>query len=508
MRTLGARARIFIPFRLISAGALVLVVLITFAGARFGFSAVVAILLTVCLAALIIRWPIVGFFVVTACVVLVEQEPLAFPIFTDGLDVFHWPPSLAGMPERPIGVILLGTLLVLVCRRLALRERPLRGGALMAPLGLLMLCVLEGVVHGLTSGGDSRIIVLEVRPFEYLFLAYLLAYNLVTTRRQLQAFFWIVIIGAGVKALQGVYIVFGPLHGHLSGQNEIMAHEESFFFVALLLLIALFCLHYRYRAQLLTALAIVPPLVIALVANNRRADYVALLLGLAVAWILVVVVNPRTRARHLKVMAVCAVLGGAYIVIFANGTGAIAAPAHSIVATIHPSASDARDAASNAYRVDENYDLKVTAKQNPWLGWGFGKPFLQPITLPDIITLDPYYLYIPHDTVYWILMRLGIFGYLAFWSLIAAAIIRGCLIVRRLRDRYLQLIGIYAVAVVPMTVLLGYADYQLSFYRNVIYLGLLLGILMRLPALDELPAETPAGTRAAGVAPLSKGQSQ
>jgi hypothetical protein len=476
---------------------MVLVTLVAYVGIRVGFGTVAVVLAAIVLAGAIVRWPVVGFFVVSACVVLVEQEPLSTPIFTDGLDIFHWPASLAGLPERPIGIVFLFTLAVLVCRRLATRERPLKGGALLGPLGLLMLCVLEGVARGLTSGGDSKIIVVEVRPFEYLFLAYLLAYNLITTKRQLKAFFWIVILSAGVKAVQGVYIVFFVLHGHLSGQNEIMAHEESFFFVALLLLVALFCLHHRERAQLYMALAILPFLVISLVANNRRADYVALLVGLAVAWVLVVVANRACRKRHLAAMTVCAVLASGYILGFANASGSFAAPARGIMATIHPSASDTRDASSNAYRVTEDEDLKVTAKQNPLLGWGFGKPYLQPVTLPNILSLDPYYLYIPHNTVYWILMRLGFFGYVAFWYLIAAAIIGGCLILRRLRDRYLQLIGIYVVAVVPMTVLLGYADYQLSFYRNIIYLGLLLGILMRLPALDAPSAEAPASVAGA-----------
>ena len=36
-----------------------------------------------------------------------------------------------------------------------------------------------------------------------------------------------------------------------------------------------------------------------------------------------------------------------------------------------------------------------------------------------------------------------------------------------------------------MEIIVAYADYQLFFYRNVIYIGLLAGILMRLPDLDK-----------------------
>jgi len=48
----------------------------------------------------------------------------------------------------------------------------------------------------------------------------------------------------------------------------------------------------------------------------------------------------------------------------------------------------------------------------------------------------------------------------------------------------LQLIAIYIVAMVVMEIIVAYADYQLSFYRNVIYVGMLVGTLMRLPSIE------------------------
>jgi hypothetical protein len=174
-------------------------------------------------------------------------------------------------------------------------------------------------------------------------------------------------------------------------------------------------------------------------------------------------------------------LGGAYVAAFSNGRGGFSEPARAIVSVFHP---DPTAAASNLYRDIEDYDLKYTVKLNP-LGLGFGKPFLEPILLPDISKDDPVYNFIPHNTIYWVWMRLGLIGYLALWYLLGAIIVRGCLYARQLKDKYLQLIAIYIVCMVSMEIMVAFADYQLSFYRNVIYVGMLAGILMKLPTLDK-----------------------
>jgi cell division protein FtsW (lipid II flippase) len=322
----------------------------------------------------------------------------------------------------------------------------------------------------------------------------LLAYNLISQLRHIRLFFWFAIFGAAFKGLQGCYIYFFVLHGDLTNQNEIMSHEESFFFVSIILIIVLFCLLYRYRPQLYAALAVLPVVLIALIANKRRADYIALIVGLAVAWAFVFYLKPQLRRPLLAGLAVCALLGVGYVLAFAHATGSLAEPARAIVSVIDPSASDARDQASNAYRNAENYDLKYTVQQNPLLGMGFGKQFLQPEPLPVLASDDPDfggnpYLYVPHNTIYWIWMRLGPAGYVALWFLLGSLIVRGGLIARRLHEPYLRLIAVYVIAITCMEIMVAYADYQLFFYRNVIYLGLLAGLLMRLPALEPARSE-------------------
>jgi len=475
------RRRDLLLFLLLFMSMLTLVPLLVLAGIAIGFGYIFALLVVVILTAVVIRWPIVGFFVVLASALAIDQSPLDVVGGSPSLYVLYWPPSLQGLPDRPIGFLMLFVLALLVLHGLLKRKKMLRGGELWLPFLLFFVCVIWGIVHGLSSGGNLQILVEEVRSFWYLLLGYLLAYNLISKKQHVRLMVWFIILCAGIKALQGVYIYIFVIHGDLAANHQIMAHEESYFWISVLLLIVLFSLHSMYRPQFFAALAILPFLLLSLVANNRRADFVALVVGLAVAWVLVFTIKKHARKSLLVVLFVTTLLGGAYVAAFYNGTGGVSSPARAIVSVFHP---DPTDASSNLYRQIEDYDLKYTVQLNP-MGLGFGKPFLQPILLPDLSSLDPVYNYIPHNTIYWVWMRLGPIGFIALWYLFGAMIVRGSIIARQLKDPYLQLIAIYIVAMLVMEIIVAYADYQLSFYRNVIYIGILAGVLMRLPSIDE-----------------------
>lgn len=457
---------------------------------RYGVGLALGGLVAAILLVLTVRAPIFGFYALVFAAVVIEQDPLTTPIGTDTLDVFSWPARLSGLPERPIGFYILIILLLIIATGLATRRKEiLRGGALLLPFLVFLGCVVVGVVHGLATGGQFRIIVLEVRPFWYLFTTYLVAYNLVNDKRHVMGFLWILVLGTFFKALQGCFIVITVLHGHINGAaNEIMAHEQSYFFIMILLLILLCILMKRMRRLMWVCVASLPFLVIALLANNRRADYLAFVLGAAAVWVLAIRINVAWRKQLIVWLLITSAVAGGYILVFGSINTPISEPAKSIISVIQPNQSDARDLASNLYRTFEDADLKFTETQSPILGYGFGKPFLEPSPLPNIVGLDPYYLYIPHNNILWIWMRLGPIGYLAFWYLFGAAIVRGGVIMKRLRDPDLQLFALFAIGSFLMEIPLAYGDYQIYFYRNVFITGLLMGMLLRLPAIDKKEA--------------------
>src|SRR5260370_2047434 len=296
--------------------ALISMTLLVMAGANVGYNTILMGIVVVVAVIAIMLSPIVGFYIVALSALIIEEEPIFTPIGTDRVNIFYWPSAYAGLIERPIGFLILFVFFVIIYRRFSSRQPLLEGGALLIPFLLLLLCLASGIAAGITTGGEFKIIVLEIRPFWYIFVSYLLAYNLITHKAHVCLLFWFVILGAAFKGIQGVYIYLGVLHGQLAGHREIMAHEESFFFVALLLLIILFCLHSRYWPQLCAALFAAPCVVIALVANQRRADYIALIAGLGVACALIFLCQPHARTLFIVLLLLARTLGGSHLTSF------------------------------------------------------------------------------------------------------------------------------------------------------------------------------------------------
>ena len=113
-------------FLLLFISMLSLVPLLVIAGIAIGFGYIFALLVVLILTAVVIRWPIVGFFVVLVSALAIDQSPLDVVGGSPTLYVLYWPPSLQGLPDRPIGFFMLFILAILVLHGLLKREKMLQ----------------------------------------------------------------------------------------------------------------------------------------------------------------------------------------------------------------------------------------------------------------------------------------------------------------------------------------------------------------------------------------------
>jgi O-antigen ligase len=166
-------------------------------------------------------------------------------------------------------------------------------------------------------------------------------------------------------------------------------------------------------------------------------------------------------------------------------------PARAIASNFNP---DPRDASSNHDRAWEDKDIMATVNQSPLtqiIGTGFGKPMLQPFSLSDVTGIYPLEVYLPHNSILWVWMRLGTIGYFLLWIMIGTVLVQATRLLRRLRDPSLSGWALLVIVVVIQQVIFGYLDIGWTNYRNMIVVGMLFALISRLSkfeATSDVPA--------------------
>ena len=435
------------------------------------------------------REPVRGLYVLVAAAV-VQETQLAASVYPDDIggniyffeDMATWT-HIKGISVSLGELFMMMVLLIWVLKAIAQRGAHFDRGSLMRPLGLYMAAVLFAEFHGLTSGGSFRLSLWEVRSQVYMLIGYVLVCNLVTKRSQVLTLIWILLLGTGLKAIQGIYRDHVSLNGNLTGVESLFPHEQSFFFNIVILFGGVALLYGASRRMKQVLLVVVPLCLYADALNQRRVATLALVVGLLVLLVITAIVHaPSRRIAVCTLLALAAVLPP-YYAYYQNKSGTLAEPARAIASNFHP---NARDASSNLYRRNEDADIVATVKSSlttTAIGYGFGKPMLTPYPLADISQTYIFWNIMPHNSILWIWMRLGTLGYALFWFLIVSALVQALRLARRVYDFKLRGLALFIVLCIFQEIIFGYLDLQWTNYRNLIFMGVLFALLSRLSSL-------------------------
>jgi hypothetical protein len=335
--------------------------------------------------------------------------------------------------------------------------------------------VLYGEVIGVMHHGTIRESLFECRPFIYLACAYLLTAVMIRTRSALQAMLWAIIIAEPIKSLQGIYVWMETSSWNPKPQN-VLGHEEAVFFsIYFFVVAALWIFGVRGRMRTIGT-RLIPLVFFADLVNDRRTAWLILPAGLFVLALVGYRSLPEKRTLLLRVIVGGVVFSGLYLGAYWNHTGGtLGKPADAVRSEF--GAPNARDALSDEYRIDEDANLKFNIKVNGLLGAGFGKQIDYALPMPGLVTAgDSGIMYVPHNSVLYILMRLGVVGGVAFWGMLGAAIIAGCRLAR-CPDRLLAATGAVVAAAVVGYALEGGTDMGFTFPRIAIVIGCLMGLV-------------------------------
>ena len=361
-------------------------------------------------------------------------------------------------------------------------------------LALVFFSVIVGaIVYGLSRGGDLVVSIWETRAFFYFCIMIFLVPQIIQTRRQLVNLLWACIAGISFKAFQGGFryaangFSFGSWPNHI--YETFTNHEDPVFFITLFMLLIGLLAFKSKSPQKKALLWLTFPLIIGFIAAQRRATY-ASFIATVIAFI--IILPSEYRRKVGKFAFVGALLFGIYLAVFWNSYSRAAGVARQFRSTIldEPGVRGQKDVESTEYRKAENYNLAYTFKDFPLIGVGFGMPYERP--LKPWGGVFPLSDYLPHNQILWVFVKTGLVGAFIFWFFFNSAVFYAGYVFVRLRDPYLKAICAVCVVAAINQFVVSFVDMQLAWYRNMIYLGILIALVPVLQRLDQeqLPAKS------------------
>ncbi len=324
---------------------------------------------------------------------------------------------------------------------------------------------------GILTGGDFKIALWEVRALGYLFGLAWFVPQVLERRRDLVVLLSVMAVALGAKALQGLYFYFVVLRMQMDLEDTFLAHEDPVMFIPLLFLLILL-VHFRITPGLTRILAAAtPPMVAGLVLTQRRVAYVSLVLcGVVCA----VLLQPAARRTYARLAVPVALVGAVYVAAFYGSSSPLGRPIERAL-LLFDSTNE-----SNLYRVIEAEDLRHTIDVHPW-GVGFGQPFEMVRDLPKVWDL---WEYIPHNEILWVWVKAGTLGFILVMYYFARVLAQAAWAHRALRDPLARAVAAVTGIAIVNQLVVAYYELQLTYARNMLYLGTLVGVLAAVSAWD------------------------
>jgi len=376
----------------------------------------------------------------------------------------------------------------LLLRHLARHEHPVVIGPLFRPLLVFTGFVLFGLLYGVSRGGDLRVAAYEVRGLLYLPVVYFLVSNTCRTARQYRGLLWTAMVGIFGNSIMSLLYLAKLTPDARKGLEALGEHGAAVSMNALFIL-AISSMLFKGaspRSRLLL-LAMSVPAGWAYLVSQRRAAVI----GLSVAFfVLAIVLFWHQRSRFWRVVPIAALVFTAYLGAFWSSTGSVGFPAQAVKVVIAPGSISASDRGSDVYRQLENYDLNFTIREAPVTGLGFGHPFLQPVTLPNISFYE-FYRYIPHNSVLWIWIQTGFFGFVSMFFLFGRAMALAGRKLRRLTNSDDVIVVVVGATFVLMYAIFAYVDIAWD-ARGTVFLGFAFAICANFPSPEPTTDRSPA----------------
>lgn len=422
-----------------------------------------------------------SFYLLIGEVLVFDQFSIpGFTPYTLKVEFFRNLKGISYLPHFGAGVLNpleLHLLLIIVCWFFLISldsNRKVKGAPAWGTAVIFFGWIIYSFIHGMQSGGKFLTALWEVRALFYLGIMYFLVPQIIQSRRQVKIFIWVCIFGITIKALQGI-MRFAMLGFSFHGLQTLTNHEDPVFMNTLFILMFGLTLYKSESKQKMALWLLFFPLLIGFFTGQRRAAYASIMVCSVGAFLLQA---GNYRWLLLKILFPAVLILAVYGIAGWKSQSTWAEPVQMIKSGIMPMDKNEisrQDYLSNLYRESEDYDLSVTVRNSPVTGIGFGKKYQKPVPLANItFSLRDY---IPHNQIFWVIVKTGAIGFFCFWFFFNSYVCRAATEFKNSRDPYLKAVSLMITLAVINQMVVSFFDLQLTYYRNMVYLGSLMGLL-------------------------------
>jgi O-antigen ligase len=387
-----------------------------------------------------------------------------------------------GLTLSPLEIVIAATFAFWLIDVMFTPGARVRTGPIFAPLAVFTAFVAFGFVYGIGRGGDLRAALFEGRAMFVMLPTYLLIVNL-CDHAQLRRLVWTAVAAIVINAILSLQYLLSLNPAEREMQEDLGEHSASVHF-AFLFVLTLTLFLYRggsriTRWVLLSACAV--PLVVFFNAERRSA-----VVGLGMGVMMVFAsLWWRNKSKFFLLVPVLVIVTVGYSAAFWNSTSAAAFPVQAIKTVVAPDEISADDRNSGLYRVAENANLNYTVRSEPLTGLGFGQKFLRPYALADI-SFFMMYEYIPHNSILWVWVKTGFFGFLSMLLVFATAVKEGARRVVSTRDPTKAALAMVGAANVAIFAVFAFVDIAWD-ARSMVFLGLSFAMCSVVPPAEAEP---------------------
>jgi hypothetical protein len=387
----------------------------------------------------------------------IAVSPAVAPEFSDVLSVALYT-NVGPLPFSPI------ELWVYLLAVKQLRVPAMRGwDAISLSLMAMFAALAVALCHGaLVPEGDVSSAVRSARLLLPLFVTYALAVSAVTSGDRLMRIVNVVVMAAGFKALQGIYLKLTGTGLNYKGALRIFLGVEL---AALVFLLCYSLLRAAEGRNRLRWLAVSSVTVLVLVWSNARFVWVG-----GAAGLFAVFVTARGARLHLATLLLASAAAG-ILFIGADDASVLRARLSSIGAVSSEE--------TNEIRLVETQNVWSAVLKQPLLGNGLGVEY--PITEDYLLAEQSVFTErtLVHNAYLWLWFTSGILGVAAFVAAAGIGIVRALRVARRLDAHMRPAAAALAGTLVCCAVILVSGNWLLH-QRAGVVIGFLLGVSVAL----------------------------